>query len=111
MKRFIEPEPSWKGSAENINYDCTLAFFAKQIDIKLWQAMAMMKYAERKVVLPFKKGENMGRVVVEIPDKTKKQFGEKCRLLGITCRSVVIKAIEKFISTKTKKGQPNRPPR
>ncbi len=47
----------------------------------------------------------MGRMVVEIPDETKKRFREKCRLAGITCRSVVIKAIEKFISTKTKKGQ------
>jgi len=45
-KKFIEPEPNWKGSAVNLNYDCTLAFFAKQIGIKLWQAMAMMKYAE-----------------------------------------------------------------
>jgi hypothetical protein len=30
----------------DLNYKCTLAKFAEQIGIKLWQAMCMMKYAE-----------------------------------------------------------------
>lgn len=44
--RFVEPAPGWKGGMVNLNYDCSLAFFAKQVGIKLWQAMAMMKYAD-----------------------------------------------------------------
>jgi hypothetical protein len=32
----------------DLNYNCTLAYFAEQIGIKLWQAMSLMKYAEIK---------------------------------------------------------------
>ena len=37
-----------KNKIPKLDYNCTLAKFAEQLDIKLWQAMQMMKYAEHK---------------------------------------------------------------
>ena len=33
---------------KKFDYNCTLAKFAEQLNIKLWQAMQLMKYAEHK---------------------------------------------------------------
>ena len=33
---------------KKLDYNCTLTKFAKQLGIKLWQAMQIMKYAEQK---------------------------------------------------------------
>lgn len=33
---------------KKLDYDCTLSKFAEQLNIKLWQAMQVMKYAEQK---------------------------------------------------------------
>jgi len=39
-----KPTTDWT----SLNYNATLGHFAQQLGIKLWQAMAMMKYAELK---------------------------------------------------------------
>ena len=38
-------EPNWKG--KNLDFKATLAHFAQQLDIPLWKAMAMMRYAQK----------------------------------------------------------------
>lgn len=40
-------EPNWEG--KEIDYNCTLLYMAHQLDIPLWKAMTMMKYAKSKV--------------------------------------------------------------
>lgn len=39
-------EPNWEG--KDLDYNATLTHFAHQIDIPLWKAMAMMRYAKEK---------------------------------------------------------------
>lgn len=42
--------PPKEPTCVDLNYDCTLAKFAEQIGIKLWQAMCLMKFAEHKLL-------------------------------------------------------------
>ena len=54
-----DSEPNWEG--KELDYNATLTHFAHQIDIPLWKAMSMMRYAKEKAQA--EKGEGIATII------------------------------------------------
>ena len=90
-------EPNWEG--KDLDYACTLAKFAEQIGIQLWQAMAMMKYAEFKgglMIQGFPKKKECGKSYEcnNCPYVEDCEIDKQNKLID-ECKSAVMKMLDK----------------
>jgi len=108
-----------KGGKEmkELEYNCTLIYFANQIGIHLWQAMEMMKYAKliyekdrKKIDIAWQLERSKLLEVVEILKSQLAKMREALKEISTLPKSYPIEAIQKRVAQAiatdgTKEGQ------